>query len=692
MSPADQDWIEANNLYLNQSLKWLRARLKNRLGVQAPVIVSTPSAEEIPAAPRRSWWSFGSSPDVPPATTAPLALVDSTVDEESAATDRTAAAEINPPPALLVLAERLGLTAFERDTLLLCAASELEPAIAALFTPGGATGQFAAPTFALALHILDNPSWDALSPHRPLRYARLIEVNQGGATPLTIAPLRADERIVHYLKGLNSLDERLTDLLTLAGDTEIPLLATSQEAIAEDILIQLKATGGAAQIPLVSLIGSDVGSQLETARYVAGKLGRRLYQVEIDALPGATELEGVVRLWQRERLLLPIALFVDAHELAATGVDRVRAFQAFARRDIGPAFIGLREAPGRAFGHAVGFEVSKPTAQEQHAAWEKALEVADGGSSERLAGHFDLSLRDIATVTGFATAASGGTPDEDQLWSAARRLVLPRLDQLAERIEPRATWDDIVLTDEAALLIHQIADQARHRYRVYEEWGYAARMNRGLGISALFAGESGTGKTMAAEVIANELRLALYRIDLSGVVSKYIGETEKNLSRLFDAAEQGGAILLFDEADALFGKRSEVKDSHDRYANIEINYLLQRTESFRGIAILATNMKSALDAAFMRRLRFVVNFPYPGPSERELMWRKTLPEAVPREDLDYARLARFHLSGGNIHSVALNAAFMAASRGVPMNENLIVAALRNELKKLDKPANEAALR
>ena len=217
-------------------------------------------------------------------------------------------------------------------------------------------------------------------------------------------------------------------------------------------------------------------------------------------------------------------------------------------------------------------------------------------------------------------------------------------------------------------------------------------MTRGLGLSALFAGESGTGKTMAAEVIANELRLHLYRIDLSAVVSKYIGETEKNLRRLFDAAEQGGAILFFDEADALFGKRSEVKDSHDRYANIEINYLLQRMEAFSGLAILATNMKSALDAAFMRRLRFVVNFPFPGLNERKLIWQKSWPPEVPREALDYERLARAGVSGGNVHSIALNAAFMAAQRGTPVTMPLLMSALRAELRKLDKPVNEAEFR
>ncbi len=217
-------------------------------------------------------------------------------------------------------------------------------------------------------------------------------------------------------------------------------------------------------------------------------------------------------------------------------------------------------------------------------------------------------------------------------------------------------------------------------------------MSRGLGISVLFSGESGTGKTLAAEVLAHELRMNLYRIDLSAVVSKYIGETEKNLRRLFDAAENGGAILFFDEADALFGKRSEVKDSHDRYANIEINYLLQRMEAYRGLAILATNMKSALDTAFLRRLRFIVHFPFPGVPERKAMWQKVLPPEVPTAALDYDRLARLNITGGHIHNIALNAAFLAASAGTPVTMPLILDAARAEFRKIERPINEADFR
>jgi len=232
----------------------------------------------------------------------------------------------------------------------------------------------------------------------------------------------------------------------------------------------------------------------------------------------------------------------------------------------------------------------------------------------------------------------------------------------------------------------------RQRHRVYREWGFARSMNRGFGITALFAGESGTGKTMGAEVLANALDLNLYRIDLSAVVSKYIGETEKNLRRLFDAAEQGGAILFFDEADALFGKRSEVKDSHDRYANIEINYLLQRIEGFGGLAILATNMKHALDSAFMRRLRFVVTFPFPSVKERRAIWERALPAEVPRDVLDYDRLARMNVSGGNIHAIALNAAFTAAADAGRVTMPILMAAARTELRKLERPFNEAEFR
>jgi SpoVK/Ycf46/Vps4 family AAA+-type ATPase len=237
--------------------------------------------------------------------------------------------------------------------------------------------------------------------------------------------------------------------------------------------------------------------------------------------------------------------------------------------------------------------------------------------------------------------------------------------------------------------LRTIAAHVRQRARVYEEWGFAARSDRGLGIGALFAGGSGTGKTMAAEVLANELRLDLYRIDFSALVSKYIGETEKNLRQVFDAAEAGGAILLFDEADAIFGRRSEVRDSHDRYANIEVSYLLQRIETFHGLVILTTNQPQSLDSAFSRRIRFTVQFPFPDATQRAEIWRRVFPVETPTEALQIEKLARLNLSGGNIRNLALNAAFLAADAHEPVRMKHLLAAAQTEFAKLEKTLSAA---
>jgi SpoVK/Ycf46/Vps4 family AAA+-type ATPase len=329
--------------------------------------------------------------------------------------------------------------------------------------------------------------------------------------------------------------------------------------------------------------------------------------------------------------------------------------------------------------------------------WRSALGSAASalnGQLDAVVTQFDLSLDGIhAAGAQVQHDLSRESADAGRaLWEACRVQARPRLDDLAQRIEPAATWDDLVLPERQRQILREIAAHVRQRAKVYETWGFAAKGARGLGISALFAGASGTGKTMAAEVLANELRLDLYRIDLSAVVSKYIGETERNLRRVFDAAETGGAILLFDEADALFGKRSEVKDSHDRYANIEISYLLQRMEAYRGLAILTTNLKNALDPAFMRRIRFVVQFPFPDAAQRADIWRRIFPTDAPTGDLDIERLARLNVTGGNIRNIALNAAFLAADADEPVSMGHLLRAARSEYAKLEKALTEAEIR
>ncbi|MBE9549531.1 MAG: ATP-binding protein, partial [Proteobacteria bacterium] len=343
-------------------------------------------------------------------------------------------------------------------------------------------------------------------------------------------------------------------------------------------------------------------------------------------------------------------------------------------------------------------EVNKPTPEEQQQLWSESLQEKANDLPQRLSEQFSFSHSEIKRLA--YGAQNEETENEsvvslatgEKLWLACRIEARAGMEQLAQRIDVKADWRQLILPQEQNALLQQITDQVAQRNRVYEDWGFREQMNRGLGLNALFAGESGTGKTMAAEVIANALMLDLYRIDLSSVVSKYIGETEKNLRKLFDAAEDSGAILFFDEADALFGKRSEVKDSHDRYANIEINYLLQRMESYRGLAILATNMKGSLDKAFMRRLRFIVDFPFPGAEQRKEIWQKVFPNNTPVEGLDYERLAKLNLTGGSILNTALNAAFLAAEGDKPVTMPLVLNAARTEFKKMERPAKESDFR
>ena len=607
------------------------------------------------------------------------------------------------PAAIELLGERLGLSVFEQNVLLLCAAMELDTRIAVLCAESQGDQLKAYPTFALALALFDEASWDVLSPERSLRYWRLVEINQSSAVPLTASALRADERIVNYIKGLNHVDDRVSSFLApLESDAAAGELAASQAEVVEQLLVHWQQLAQNDFAPAVQLMGPDPVSKQLVALHAAAKLGCRLCRMPIDFLPAQpADLEMLARLWERESRLLPLALYLDAHDLDSGNTERFAVLSRFLARSNGVFLIGVREVLPHLGRTNFVLDISKPTGTEQLGAWTIALGAGADGSASKLTSQFNLNLSTIARLASTARADTADTPDllPDRIWDACRDHDRPRLDALAQRIEPKATWDDIVLPKPELGLLRQIAAQVSQRSKVYSEWGFDRKMNRGFGISALFSGDSGVGKTMAAEVLANELRLNLYRIDLSAVVSKYIGETEKNLRRLFDAAEGGGTILFFDEADALFGKRSEVKDSHDRYANIEINYLLQRIESYRGLAILATNMKSALDTAFMRRLRFAVNFPFPSVADRRVLWRKVFPQRnghdaphTPLGELDYDRLARLNLAGGNIHNIALNAAFLAADAGTRVSMPLVLEAVRTELRKLDRPLNENDLR
>jgi hypothetical protein len=335
----------------------------------------------------------------------------------------------------------------------------------------------------------------------------------------------------------------------------------------------------------------------------------------------AAECDAFIRLWEREAVMASSALLVECNDTGPLEAAQAASLSLILERARGAVFVAgsSRYDTERA---SLVVNVGRPTTQEQRELWTTTLAVANTSADvESLVSAFDLGAAAIRAacadalgrVAAAETARTGepGPRLDELLWGACRDQARPRLERLAQRLEPSAGWDDLVLPAPQRNLLAEIMLHVRRRSIVYDAWGFGGAGRRGLGISVLFEGRSGTGKTMAAEALAAEARLDLYRIDLSQVVSKYIGETEKNLSRIFDAAEAGGAVLLFDEADALFGKRSEVEDSHDRYANVEVGFLLQQMEAFRGLTILTSNGATPLDPALLRCLTFVVQFPFP---------------------------------------------------------------------------------
>jgi SpoVK/Ycf46/Vps4 family AAA+-type ATPase len=309
-----------------------------------------------------------------------------------------------------------------------------------------------------------------------------------------------------------------------------------------------------------------------------------------------------------------------------------------------------------------------------------------------LAGRFRLTGGQIDDAARSARRLSqrrgtgAATPTTAELDTACRLHSSQALNGLAEKMAVRHSWDDIVLSDDQSCQLREVCSAVRHRARVYDEWGFERRLSLGKGFNVLFAGPSGTGKSLAAEVVASELSLDLYRIDLSSVVSKYIGETEKNLARIFAAGELSNAILFFDEADALFGRRSEVRDAHDRYANIETSFLLQRIEEYEGVVVLATNLRKNMDEAFTRRMNATIEFPLPGAGDRYRIWAGIWPPELPRsKDLDHELLAdRFELTGGSIRNIALTASFLAAGDGGLVTMAHVVRATRREYQKIGR--------
>jgi hypothetical protein len=681
MSQLDDNWFDDNQRYLLAALEEVKSALDSHCDQAGTGTAATDRAHDQP---------HESEPN-------PLSEPDSTW---------------NRPPQIETLSRVFGLSPFEQAVVLLCAGVELDASFVPLLAKANGDARFAFPTFSLALAALPQAPWSALAPTGPLRYRRLVAVDRGAS--LTTSPLRIDERVLHYLTGVEHLDEALLGLVEPIAEPDI--LVDSHRQLVERIVGSWTQAAGRAALPVIQLCGAERTSQQAVAAAACSRLGLALLSMSAQVIPSdPRELDNLTRLWQREAALSGSALLVDCHEADGADLPRQWAIARLIENSGGAVVVACRERRSLPSKTSVTLEVRPPTTGEQRGLWQSALgerAAQLNGQVERLISQFQLPPPSIQAAGAEALGRLAEDDDSDRcdetvsetgladspapalgslLWDVCRAQARPRLDDLAGRIDPVATWDDLVLPEPQLDTCLEIAMHVRQRMKVYDNWGFAAKSSRGLGVSALFAGPSGTGKTMAAEVLANELQLDVYRIDLSQVVSKYIGETEKNLRRLFDAAERGGAILLFDEADALFGKRGEVKDSHDRYANIEVSYLLQRMETYRGLAILTTNMKSALDTAFLRRIRFVVQFPFPDAPQRRQIWCRIFPQQTPCDGLDMDKLARLNVAGGNIRNIALHAAFLAADHDEPVRMPHLLRAARVEYAKLEKPLTEAEI-
>jgi hypothetical protein len=573
-------------------------------------------------------------------------------------------------------AARLGLDALDTAVLGLCAAPELHPRYGRLFAylHDDVTRRLASPR--LLGELL---SGEGVAPadvlacfgsSAPLRRRGAIRLIEGdGTTPLGDRAAKLADPLAAFLLGLGA------PLDPLSGGrlrrVELPADSPGREETVAEIRSLLAAP---TKLPLV-LAGPDADALVSYAA------GRPLLLCDVREL-------------HKPEVIADAALCcaLEGRLLCGDGLDRLEPTertQLLRVLDEHPERMVLL-APTRAGALTLGdrtvllVELPMPHVAERQAAWSELTNVADTAD---VSAKFRLSLSQIAEAAEVATitARTRGVevPEPADLDLGARHASSSRLGELAARLTPRYRWSDLVLPDRQRETLGSISAYLRHRDRVLTEWGYERAVARTQGLKVLFAGESGTGKTMAAEVLGAELGLELFRVDLATIVSKYIGETEKNLDRIFEAAVGSNAILFFDEADALFGKRSEVSDAHDRYANIEVAYLLQKMEGYPGAVILATNFRQNIDDAFVRRLDFVIDFPFPEPEDRKLIWRLLLPEQAPLDDdVDLDFLAtQFKLSGGAIRNCSLGAAFQAADEGTSITMRHLVRAVAQEFGK-----------
>lgn len=605
-----------------------------------------------------------------------------------------------PDSPLDSLEERAGLTAFDRAVLILALAPQLDRRYSRLYAylQDDLTKPY--PTAGLALDLFCQ-AFSAkadlrqrFAPEAPLIALGLVDLDGDDSQPLIFQPLVVDERLVDFALGRGADDPALSQAgarLLPGPDRDLVLNADDDRRFGR-LLADWPTQSGSSVLCLVAEAGS--GRRLGGA-HLAAACGRPLLVVPFDPTSLADPQRPL-----REALLSDAVLCLSDADKAIDpeeplGTRWLRSFEIAARSCEVPIILTLAAAdrvPGRLWGRTVTlFQIAPPGTPERTRIWQNEAQAAGLSLSvdqaSLLAVTYRLNGANIRRAIGHAQVSDErqGKTDE-RLIEAARRLSTFTLGRLGQEVTPRFSWHDIVIPAEVEESLREVVLRVRHQPRVFGQWGFNRRHASSRSLSVLFSGPSGTGKTMAAEIIANELALPLYRVDLSAVVSKYIGETEKNLAQIFADASTSGAILFFDEADALFGRRSEVRDSHDRYANLEVSYLLQRMEDYDGIVILASNLRKNMDEAFVRRLHLAVDFPFPDASSRSEIWRRTLPRETPlADDVDLDALAqRFRLSGGNIRNACVTAAFLAAADDSSVTMGHFLAAVRREHQKMGK--------
>jgi hypothetical protein len=619
-----------------------------------------------------------------------------------------AADEQGLTPRLLQLANAFELSPFEYDAFLICLAPSLDLRYERVFGYIQDDVTLRRPTVSMILQVLMGDFDERLRflptflKNNRLIHNRLVRMTgeKDDPGPLLSRQLVADECVVAWLLGQYETDARLQQFIELyppePTDEDRLLAAESWEPVFEALNGQ----------SLALFHGSDMGVQTATARLLAASAGLTLMTFDIEMAVGAgVPNSEALATAIRDARLTGSVLFIQGWDVCLTAgppsPDLVKLlFGAHC-----PLIVSSEK-----MWHSHGIErpdsmmritLAQPTYRQRLGFWQYYLgnidfPVSEDADVQPIASQFVLTSRQIQDSVSTARDSALQRKDVIQrrdLISAARAHSSPNLSGLAQKIEPRYDWDDLIVPGDQKAMLQELVQMVKGRGVVMEEWGVGRKLKTSAGVTVLFAGPPGTGKTMAAEVITSDLGLDLYKLDLSTVVSKFIGETEKNLGRIFDEAQSSSAVLFFDEADAIFGKRSEVKDSHDRYANMEVSYLLQRMEQYDGVTILATNLRANMDEAFTRRMQFIVDFPFPDEDDRMRIWQTLFPVDLPQSaDIDLALFAsRFKLAGGNIRNIIVSAAYLAASNGGHVTMDHLLHGTRRELQKMGRLVSDMDL-